>query len=648
MRHALILMMVMALGCGDDKGGIVEAKAPGIEVREGSSPIPRAATLLIGASLRMTVANPGEGELLIKELTLDATHDAFALVATLPTANKPVVVAPGGTWTFDITFDAAAVPEGQRARADIALRTNTTLPDGLDGFAFVVMPESTSAKLVLQPPSLDFAKVESGTTSTKPINILNKGAATLTIDRVQVEGATGFSAAIDGTVLTSVNGALVTLPRPIVLAPSSARQVFVTFTSTGSGAANGQITFFSDDPAATTGTSAPLYANLVGPCLRAVPPRVDFGAKQVGNASTYELQLESCGDLEVEVTGIEMVDDGGDLFSIDLANVALPLRLAPGIRKAVPVTYFPTAFAAQGSDGQYILDRGRLRVASNAYVQSLDVELSGFGSGCCCPVATIDVSPASEVIPQTRLTLSSAGSSSTQGEITRWEWSVLQPDGSLSQFLPSNTARAPTFTPNIVGTYIFRLDVYDAGGTKSCASAEKIVEVTSGDPLHVELLWRTPGDINESDEGTNPNFSAGSDADLHFLHPLAAGQFFDPQFDCYFKEPLLEWGPPGEVGNPSLDRDDRDGGGPENLNVAAPEDGALYTVGVHYYNDWGYGNTFATVRIYIYGTLRMQSPEVELRNASLWESHTIAWPSGTITPVLVDGLPKVTPGYPIP
>ncbi len=135
MRHALVVMMVMALGCGDDKGGIVEAKAPGIEVREGSSPIPRATTLLIGSSLRMTVANPGAGDLLIRELTLDATHDAFDLVMSpTPTASAPVVIAPGATWAFDITYDAAAVPAGQRARADIALRTNTTLPEGLDSF----------------------------------------------------------------------------------------------------------------------------------------------------------------------------------------------------------------------------------------------------------------------------------------------------------------------------------------------------------------------------------------------------------------------------------------------------------------------------------------------------------------------------------
>jgi len=657
MQRAILFGLVLALrgavGCSDDQSGIVAAKAPGIEVREGAQSILRTSTVVVSSAgpKRFSVANPGEGNLVIKTIGIEteATGAYTITAAQMPSAATPVTVQPGGaTWDFALAFDSARVPTGARPRATIRITSNTTLPDGLDEFVFAATPETSVAKLVLQPPVLDFATVAAGTTSTKPLNLLNTGSAALATLTVRFSGDPGFTAVIGAQTITSGATTVITLSSPLNLAPSSAHQVDVTFASNGPGPARAELTFLSSDPGAPEGTTVYLYANLVGPCIRAIPTRVDFGAKLIGQASVIDLQLESCGDLPLEISSFEMLDDGGNLFDVDLSGVRLPLTLAPGVRTSVPVSYFPTAFAALGSDGQYIKDRGSLRVNSNAYVAALDVALAGFGSGCCCPVAVIDIAEGDEVIPQTELHLSS-GSSSASGEITRWEWSVLQPNGSVSQFFPAATNAAPTFKPNVVGTYVFRLDVYDAAGNKSCAPAEQIVEVKTDDALHVELLWRTPGDINETDEGGGATFSWGSDVDLHFLHPLAVDKFFDPDHDCYWLTPLPDWGPVGELGNPRLDRDDRDGGGPENLNMKTPEDGARYTVGVHYYNDWGYGNAFATVRVYVYGVLRDQWNDVQITNAALWESHQIEWPSGKVTRVLEpNGGPRITPGYPLP
>jgi hypothetical protein len=258
------------------------------------------------------------------------------------------------------------------------------------------------------------------------------------------------------------------------------------------------------------------------------------------------------------------------------------------------------------------------------------------------------VGEGSEVVVQTTLHLSGALSSAPQGEVKRWQWSVIQPAGSVSQFFPSAEVPTPMFTPNVIGTYIFRLDVFDTTGQRSCAPAEYVVEVTSPDAIHVELLWRTPGDIDETDEGGGPNFSRGSDVDLHFLYPFAV-RYFDVDWDCFWLTPELEWPPAGPAGNPRLDRDDRDGGGPENLNMADPEPGSSYRVGVHYYNDWGYGDAYATVRVYIYGVLRDQWSEVRITNGDLWQSHTIEWPSGMVRrSTRADGSPDITPRYPMP
>ncbi len=653
---AVAVVMVTGLACGDDAGVVEQGTAPRIEVSEGGRPLIDKATLIVGASgqVRLTIANTGDGDLVVRAIALSETvPGAYTLSSNpLPSASAALTIPPGGApheIAVNLRADVVGAPE--RPRATVTIQTNMTI-DGIDSFTVHLTPETVVARLLLQPTVLDFGAVEAGTSVTKPLNLLNTGAAPLAITRVALTAPAGYRAdlgRLGGGEVRSEGPADLTLASPITLAPGHAQQVDVTFTADGGGSARGELIFYSDDPGVGVGGArASLYANLVGPCVRAVPNRVDFGAKLVGQRAEAVVELESCGDRDLEVSAITL-GGGDDGFALELSGLSLPLVLAPGARAQVPVSYVPDALAARGADGQFIRDSNVLRVMSNAYLEgALEVPLLGFGTDGSCPVAIIEIAEGDEVVAQTELHLASA-SSSVGGEITRWQWSVVQPAGSVSSFYPSAEVSAPRFKPNVVGTYIFRLEVWDGAGRASCAPAEYVVHVSSDDALHVELLWRTPGDINESDEGGGANFSWGSDVDLHFLHPLAEGRFFDERYDCYWLTPRLDWGPAGLDGDPSLDRDDRDGGGPENLNVKNPEHGASYRVGVHYFNDWGYGNAFATVRVYVHGALRDQWNDVEITNAALWESHVIEWPSGRITRVTDEGgAPKITRGYPIP
>ena len=78
-----------------------------------------------------------------------------------------------------------------------------------------------------------------------------------------------------------------------------------------------------------------------------------------------------------------------------------------------------------------------------------------------------------------------------------------------------------------------------------------------------------------------------------------------------------------------------------------PERDTRYQVGVHYWNDWGYGETFATVRVYIYDVLRDQWDNVRLGQDDLWDTHYIDWPSATVTRISISagGHPKITPNF---
>jgi hypothetical protein len=175
--------------------------------------------------------------------------------------------------------------------------------------------------------------------------------------------------------------------------------------------------------------------------------------------------------------------------------------------------------------------------------------------------------------------------------------------------------------------------------------------------MHIELLWHTPNDPDETDEGPE----AGADMDLHFaLQGSAAGPdldgdgqpdpWFDQPFDVFWFNAHPNWGDLNPVipDDPGLDLDDTDGAGPENLNLHTPEIGATYHVGVHYWNDHGYGESLATVRIYLFANLVAEFADVALSNHDLWDVATIHWGENgvDIIPSWDDPAnPAITPDY---
>jgi len=256
------------------------------------------------------------------------------------------------------------------------------------------------------------------------------------------------------------------------------------------------------------------------------------------------------------------------------------------------------------------------------------------------PLAVIAVQEGDHVVPQTLLHLKGGAATVPGGvPIKAYKWMVQQPEGSYQLFLPSDTVANPTFLPNAAGQYQFSLDVWNANGVKSSSSAFFSVSVLPDNAIHVELLWDTPADPSATDIGPN----AGTDVDLHFAHPMAAGldvdcdgaadPWFHQPFDTFWFNPKPGWGSadPAAGDDPTLDLDDTDGWGPENINLAGPEgtDTApvAYSVGVHYWNDHEYGASWATVNVYLFGTLAVQLSKVEMQPRDMWYVGKINWPN---------------------
>lgn len=638
-RKVFLCVASLLIGCAGENGGFQVQSAPRVQLVESGRAIQNGGNVLVSVldETTFTLSNVGDAPLKVYGTTVT---DNFLLATDviLSRSNPLVLEAGGSSWTFNVQ----ALRGGEEGR--LTLSTNQTL-DGTNKFDVLLKSESSSAKLVLQPALVDFGVVQSGTTGIKPVSLLNVGSAQLSISKIIFSGRSDFWIELGGeTFEISSESASpgLSLTPPILIEPGSAKTMNVFYKASYPDEARAHLVLESNG-ASTSMTALEMVANAEGPCLKVTPARVDFGGKHVGQAARQDVRIESCNTKSLEVFGLSVIDDSSGEFSVDTSLFSLPFSLGGGSSVNIPVTYVPSSVSRQGPGGIYVTDTAKLRIETDSFVPEYDVELSGFGTDGACPVPAITVAEGDEVIPQTRLTLSARNSTTTTGNITRWEWSVVQPQGSASVFLPTTTRQDVSFEANIVGEYIFRLKVWNSLGVESCSSAEQIVNVVSDSAIRVELLWSTPRDANQFDTGSSlSGQSVGSDLDLHFLRPGAAWDYFG-NLDCHWQNPNPDWGTRGAMHDPSLDRDDTDGAGPENLNMNSPEN-IEYRVGVHYWDDWGFGPSWVTIRVYVFGQLREQWNDVILQTFDLWDALLIEWPSQRITRI-GDGInPDVYPG----
>ena len=154
------------------------------------------------------------------------------------------------------------------------------------------------------------------------------------------------------------------------------------------------------------------------------------------------------------------------------------------------------------------------------------------------------------------------------------------------------------------------------------------------DDIVVELVWDTPDDPDQTDTGPG----AGSDLDLHFRHPYGSWQ--DPVWDCNPSNLTPDWGVSGANDeDPVMLRADNDGAGPEIVVLKQRED-VNYSVGIYYTSDNSYGPSWATVRIFIEGTLVYESTDMMLVIGEFWHVADIS-SDGLIVP-----FNDVTTGFP--
>ncbi len=388
--------------------------------------------------------------------------------------------------------------------------------------------------------------------------------------------------------------------------------------------------------------------------LVVTPSAVKFGAKLVGQLNSLSVELANTSGAELRIHRIELEAGSSPTFSLDFKSLpghgdgsapslGSPVIFKSGDKATVTVRFVPAKLTPLDAKGVPVPEVGSVRIESSGPEPVITVPVSGIGAEKECPTAVVVIKEGEKVIPQTNLHLFGDQSFAPTGAVVKWQWAAKQPPGSASVFVPSSAFPNPTFECNVAGNYQFQLDVWSAEGIKSCVRAEVSVVVIPDEAIHVELVWNTPNDPDQTDQGPE----AGSDFDLHFVHEQkAVGDFdvdkdgvpdpwFDQPYDAFWFNAHPNWGglDPSADDDPSLDRDDTDGAGPENLNLNVPENGAVYRIGVHYWHSHSYGKSFATLRVYIYSNLVWEVGDVSLEEKCLWDAVRIDWPTAKVTAV---------------
>ncbi len=596
---------------------------------------------------RVELQNIGSGDLVVANLELDASSDEFTLLveengALVPPPDR-ITLATDETIILAVRYGQSDEMEDS---GEVTFITNdrdqpqVTIP---------IQTAEQASEIRVSPRSIDFGQVEVGQMGAQELTISNIGGFDLEIFSFTIDGRQEFSAAHDGeSVLEGDREGSMIIPS------GESRVIEVTFTPAA--AAGGDSTLVIRSNAANEPiVGINLYANGALPCINVLPELVEFGGSLLvddRDGDTPNLRtvtVESCGPAPLRVTGIEFEAPGDVFGTVNVETPADgPIFQIPGITEGQPfpsvdysIGFWPSELRAYG---------GRMLVHSNAPDSPRAVDLFGRGVDNECPLP-IPSENTYDVQPLDIITLDGTPSDDPGGEVREWHWTVVErPDGSVSQPVeefgdPTRPADGgmddDTGTPlarffvDLAGRYVLHLRVVDNLGTSSCdpAVAEVIIEAVPEKDLHVQLVWSTPVDPDESDQ-------FGTDVDLHFRHQRG-GERWSQQaetWDCYFNNPSPDWGLQGAVeDNPTLDIDDTNGAGPENVNLSDPEVGVTYDVGAIYFrSESTFGDpmadrrlqheSYVTVRIFAKGELLTEFVGQTVNNArQLWHVVSINW-----------------------
>jgi hypothetical protein len=146
-----------------------------------------------------------------------------------------------------------------------------------------------------------------------------------------------------------------------------------------------------------------------------------------------------------------------------------------------------------------------------------------------------------------------------------YQWTITETVDGANVVFGNPESGEPTFSSDLVGSYIATLVVTDSDQLTSQNYAATLIEVRPYENLTVEANW----DV------------IGADVDLHVIAPN--GSYYG-EGDCFFGNPSPDWGLSGDpADDPQLLIDDEGAESREQVELLYPEEG-MYSIYVTYYN----------------------------------------------------------------
>ncbi len=387
----------------------------------------------------------------------------------------------------------------------------------------------------------------------------------------------------------------------------------------------------------TTGSDKSLHEV---PVRGVVPPCIDIldttgpittynlGQSFTGATAKHTLTVRNCGTADIDIDDVRIAGDVA--FEVDESDQTFVL--IKGQTRDIDVLFTPT---------QSGMASATLSATSGRIVKELSLHGEGVQATCGeisvgARHVMVDEFTTDELILPVMSSVELAPFTDIAYTKLAREWSILsKPADSMASLASDAQTENPTLFLDRVGTYEVEMILRDELGLpESCTSSTVTIEATAeGSGIIVEVVWDTPSDADQTDV-------YGTDIDLHYLAPQ--GIWDTKIYDAYWDNANPDWGTPGEMNNPELELDDSDGVGPERLVHSEPVAGESYAVGVYYYNDSGFGVSYATVRIFVYGQLAYTNADRYLQKENIfWDVARISWPMGIVTPV-----DRITNGFP--
>lgn len=359
----------------------------------------------------------------------------------------------------------------------------------------------------------------------------------------------------------------------------------------------------------------------------------EFGAVGVGDTAVCRVQIRNVGERLLSIDNVQMDPDNPvtrtdpdadpvSVFAIGGSQEADSLMIEAGAAANLVVSFSPPGLHAY--DGKL-----NLRTNDPDYSEGAVVELAGVGHQA--PVAecgiyavngNLEFDPDEDIEPLSDVQLTGEEShTEVQGaSIASFHWTIASaPDGSTAVLTDPSGAR-PSFVfessgreqpgLDLAGPYTVQLIVKDNFGVRSQPCMVEF-EAIPQDALAIQVIWDHPT----------------SDVDIHLLRTGDSSVYRNNGLDCYYRncrDPGLDWGA-------TLDIDDVNGYGPENITIDEPRLGD-YVAGVNYYRatptTGGVRETIATVRVHLYGLLSCEVEAVLEDTGAWWESVIITTEKG--------------------